>query len=197
MVKIMHNDTRKKITDFLFIDTPWQDLTIYDLVIILGNDYYKENALTIKKLLDNEKITNTTKIIITGNKGTINENIRETEAEIIYKHLLELGLDLDCILEKNATNIKENLLYVKDIIKDFTNYQKILIIGKSFIGRRVLMTLDNLNYPLEKINFYGLEVNIKKDNWYTIQESKKRIMEELIRIANYTLKGDLKMEENI
>lgn len=197
MVKIMHNDTRKKITDFLFIGTPWQDLTIYDLVIILGNDYYKENALTIKKLLDNEKITNTTKIIITGNKGTINENIRETEAEIIFKHLLELGLDLDCILEKNATNIKENLLYVKDIIKDFTNYQKILIIGKSFIGRRVLMTLDNLNYPLEKINFYGLEVNIKKDNWYTIQESKKRIMEELIRIANYTLKGDLKMEENI
>ncbi len=193
----MHNDTRKKITDFLFIGTPWQDLTIYDLVIILGNDYYKENALTIKKLLDNEKITNTTKIIITGNKGTINENIRETEAEIIFKHLLELGLDLDCILEKNATNIKENLLYVKDIIKDFTNYQKILIIGKSFIGRRVLMTLDNLNYPLEKINFYGLEVNIKKDNWYTIQESKKRIMEELIRIANYTLKGDLKMEENI
>lgn len=191
----MQNDTRAKITDFLFIGKSWEDLEVYDLVIILGNEFYKENALTIKKLFDDKKITLDTKIIISGNKGSINKGIGEAEAEIIYKHILELGLDLDCILEKNATNIKENLLYVKEIIKDFSIYKKILIIGKSFIGRRVLMSLDKLDYPLQKIHFYGLEVDIRKEDWFKLEGPKKRIMEELERIANYTLKGDLKMED--
>ena len=193
MVKLMQNDTQECITNFLFIGKPFEELTHYDLVIILGNDYYKETALTLKKLLEENKITSDTKIIISGNKGTLNKTITDTEAEIIYHHLRDFGLDLNCELEKHATNIKENLLYSKEIIKDFNLYSQILVIGKSFVGRRVLMCLDALDYPLSKIDYYGLESDITKSNWSTTPTYQNRILEELERISIYTKNKDLKL----
>ena len=152
MVKLMQNDTQECITNFLFIGKPFKELTHYDLVIILGNDYYKETALTLKKLLEENKITSDTKIIISG-----------------------------------------NLLYSKEIIKDFNLYSQILVIGKSFVGRRVLMCLDALDYPLSKIDYYGLESDITKSNWSTTPAYQNRILEELERISIYTKNKDLKL----
>ncbi len=191
----MINNTKEEITKFLFIGKDYECLTDYDLVIVLGNNFYKETALVLKKLYDDKKINEETKIIISGNKGTINKNITETEAEIIYKNLLELGLDLDCVLEKNATNVKENLIYAKEIVKNLDEFKKVLIIGKSFIARRVLMVLVALKENLAKFDFYGIEVDIKKEDWYLNKAAKKRVLEELERIAKYTIKNDLKLEE--
>lgn len=191
----MINNTKEEITKFLFIGKDYECLTDYDLVIVLGNNFYKETALVLKKLYDDKKINEETKIIISGNKGTINKNITETEAEIIYKNLLELGLDLDCVLEKNATNVRENLVYAKEIVKNLDEFKKVLIIGKSFIARRVLMVLVALKENLAKFDFYGIEVDIKKEDWYLNKAAKKRVLEELERIAKYTLKNDLKLEE--
>ena len=191
----MINNTKEEITKFLFIGKDYECLTDYDLVIVLGNNFYKETALVLKKLYDDKKINEETKIIISGNKGTINKNITETEAEIIYKNLLELGLDLDCVLEKNATNVRENLVYAKEIVKNLDEFKKVLIIGKSFIARRVLMVLVALKENLAKFDFYGIEVDIKKEDWYLNKAAKKRVLEELERIAKYTIKNDLKLEE--
>ena len=191
----MINNTKEEITKFLFIGKDYECLTDYDLVIVLGNNFYKETALILKKLYDDKKINEETKIIISGNKGTINKNITETEAEIIYKNLLELGLDLDCVLEKNATNVRENLVYAKEIVKNLDEFKKVLIIGKSFIARRVLMVLVALKENLAKFDFYGIEVDIKKEDWYLNKAAKKRVLEELERIAKYTIKNDLKLEE--
>ena len=181
----MINNTKEEITKFLFIGKDY----------VLGNNFYKETALVLKKLYDDKKINEETKIIISGNKGTINKNITETEAEIIYKNLLELGLDLDCVLEKNATNVRENLVYAKEIVKNLDEFKKVLIIGKSFIARRVLMVLVALKENLAKFDFYGIEVDIKKEDWYLNKAAKKRVLEELERIAKYTIKNDLKLEE--
>lgn len=191
----MINNTKEEITKFLFIGKDYECLTDYDLVIVLGNNFYKETALVLKKLYNDKKINEETKIIISGNKGTINKNITETEAEIIYKNLLELGLDLDCVLEKNATNVRENLVYAKEIVKNLDEFKKVLIIGKSFIARRVLMVLVALKENLAKFDFYGIEVDIKKEDWYLNKAAKKRVLEELERIAKYTIKNDLKLEE--
>lgn len=189
----MINDTISKITDFLFIGSDFSHLATYDLVIVLGNDFYEENALILKKLLENKHISKNTTIAISGAKGTINKDITSTEAELIYKECIKLNLELNFILENKATNIKENLSYVKDVLEDLNSFQHILIIGKAFIGRRVLMCAKALGYPIKKLDFYGLEVKIKKNNWYKDETYKKRILEELERISKYTLNGDLEL----
>lgn len=47
----MKNDTIDKITEFLFINKPFNELGKYDLVIVLGNNFYQENAKFIEKLV--------------------------------------------------------------------------------------------------------------------------------------------------
>lgn len=189
----MINDTKEAINKFLFINKKWEDLTSYDLVIILGNNFYKENAETIKRLYEKGKINDKTKIIISGNKGFLNQEIETTEAEIIEQKIKELNLNINCILEKKAKNIKENLDYSKRLIANFQDYNRILLIGKAFVSRRILMTSDALGYPLNKIDIYGLEVDITKENWTKETNYRKRILEELERIGKYTIKGDLKI----
>ena len=51
----MINDTKEEITKFLFIGKDYECLTDYDLVIVLGNNFYKETALVLKKLYDDER----------------------------------------------------------------------------------------------------------------------------------------------
>lgn len=189
----MINDTKNEITNFLFIGKDFYLLINYDLVIILGNEFYKENAEILSKLLKNKHINKNTTVVISGSKGKINKDITSTEASLIYDECLKLDLQLNFILEDKATNIKENLLFTKNILGDLAKFEHILIIGKAFIGRRALMCADALGYPLEKLDFYGLEVKIKKDNWFQNKIYKKRILEELERISKYTLNNDLKL----
>lgn len=189
----MNNDTINKITEFLFINIPFEGLTFYDLVIVLGNNFYEENINILERLLNNKKIDNKTKVILSGNKGKLNSDINITEAEIMANIIKERGLKLNIELEKRAVNIKENLIFSKEMAGDLKRYKKILIIGKSFVSRRILMCADSLGFNLNKIHIYGLEVDIKKDDWYRISESKKRILEEIERIGKYALKNDLKL----
>lgn len=189
----MKNDSIEKITDLLFINKDISELTHYDLIIVLGNNFYEEIALCLKDLLNKEIITENTEVIISGNKGKINANIEKTEAEIIYENIKRLNINLNCILEKEATNIKENLLNAKELINDLSKYNRILLICKSFVSRRTLMCADALNYPLDKIDIYGLEREITKKDWHNHPKSTKRVLEELERISIYCLKGDLKL----
>ena len=189
----MPNDTIEKITEFLFIGKDIDDLGNYDLVIVLGNNLYYEVALAIKNIFEKKKINNNTLIVLSGNKGSVNADITYTEAEIINAEINKLNLPLNIVLEKRATNTKENLVYVKEYLQDLNKYEHILIICKSYLGRRALMCADALNYPLEKIDIYGVSGEYNKYNWYNNPKARKRILEELQRISEYTLKGDLKM----
>ena len=163
MIKII-NDSIFQITNFIFINKEFNELTKYDLVIVLGSNYSKEIALEIQKLYENKKINNETLIIISGKKGLLNKNNKHSEAEIIASILKKLGLELNIILEKKAKNIKENLVNSKAIIKSFNKYNRLLIIGKSYVARRVIMCADHLKYPLSKIDYDGIEKDIKKDD---------------------------------
>lgn len=189
----MKNDTIDKITEFLFINIDFEKLTFYDLVIVLGNNFYEENVDILEKMLKNKHIDHNTKVILSGNKGKINNNIESTEAEIMASIIKQRRLKLNVILEEKATNIKENLEYSKAISGDLKQYKQILIIGKAFAARRILMCADALDFNISKIQIYGLEVDIKKDNWYKVPKAKERVLNELERIAKYTLKNDLKL----
>lgn len=189
----MKNDTIEKITNFLFINKPFQNLKKYDVVIVLGNNHYLENALVLQMLKEEKKINENTLIVITGNKGLLNKDISVTEADLIYSEIVKLKLNLKCVLEKEASNIKENLLFSSKLLGDLKQYNRILLVGKAFASRRILMCADAIQYPLDKVDIYGLEVDIKRDDWFKNPKFRKRVLEELGRIERYTLKGDIKM----
>lgn len=102
-------------------------------------------------------------------------------------------MKLNCFIEPNATNIKENLLFSKKLVKSLNNYNKILLVGKSFASRRILMCADALNFPLNRIDIYGIEKDICKDTWYQNEKSKNRVLTELERIGKYAINKDLKI----
>lgn len=189
----MRNDTIEKITDFLFISKQIEELTSYDLVMVLGNNFYKENVDILEELLSKNIINENTKVVLSGNKGKLNENIKDTEAEIMLELIQRRGLKLNCILEKKATNIKENLAFSKKLVGDLASYKSILIIGKSFASRRILMCADALGFPLESLHIYGFQVDIRKEDWFNSPKAKKRILGELERIGKYALNKDLKL----
>ena len=189
----MINDTIEKMAEKQNTLLKKLEIGKYDLVIVLGNNLYKETAFALKNLYDKALIDKKTLVILSGNKGLVNADITSTEAEIINEEINKLNLKLNIGLEKKATNTKENLFYVKEYLKSFENYQSILIICKSYLARRALMCADALDYPLKKMDIYGISGESNKDNWYEIPKARKRILEELQRISEYTLKGDLKM----
>ena len=102
----MKNDSIDKITEFLFVNKNFDELSKYDLVIVLGNNFYQENANLLKQLLISNKINNDTLIVLSGSKGLINSDIEKTEAELIYEKVKELKININCVVEPNATNIK-------------------------------------------------------------------------------------------
>lgn len=189
----MKNDSINKITDFLFVNKTFDELSNYDLVIVLGNNFYQENANLLKQLFTSNKINNDTLIVLSGNKGLVNNNIIKSEAELIYEKTKELEINLNCIVEPKATNIKENLLFSKTLVGSLEKYNRILLVGKAFASRRILMCADNLGYPIDKLDIYGLEVDIFKTSWYQNKDSKERVLAELERIGKYAIQNDLKI----
>ncbi len=189
----MQNDTIEKITDFIFMGKKIEELDFYNLAIVLGNNLYEETAECLKDLVNLNKIDATSTIIISGKKGTLNKDLDGTEAEIIYQKFLKYNLNIPCLLEKEATNTKENLLFSLKYLEDIKSYRKILLICKSFLARRAFMCAYNLDYPIDSIDIIGVEKEFGKDNWFTNALSRKRVLAELERISLYTEKGDLKL----
>lgn len=185
-------DTISSISNFLFIDKNFTDETPIDMTIILGNDWVE----TMEEVYELYSKMHIGKIFISG--GAVNKEIPES---LIFKRRGEtLGIaSEDMILEDKSTNTKENFQNLYNIIDKeigFDSIKNILIVCKTFHTRRALMTAKNF-FP-ESINYFFLpmpdERKIYKESWWLEDESKKRVLEEIERIAKYTLKGDLKLD---
>lgn len=189
---IYPNDTIEAITNFLFLES--DPLKPCEIAIVFGNDYV-ETMLTVKALLDQGLIKD--KIVLTGhsaNKDKIPEAIR------FYEYGVKLGIPENIMLiEPNATNTLENLLFSKQVIekkyKKLKDIESIMFIAKAFVMRRIQMTAYSL-YPENTDYIYCPIVdkagrNIGRDCWWKSEVATKRVLEEIRRIAEYTLKGDL------
>lgn len=66
------------------------------------------------------------------------------------------------------------------------------------MSRRAKMCASACGYPAEAIDFYGTVdkkgKNIGSDSWWTNEAAVKRVLEELKRVAEYSLKGDLSIK---
>ena len=109
------------------------------------------------------------------------------------------------VLEDQATNSYENLAFTKKLIEEnevlFSDarelgaFGRILIIGKSFMMRRVEMCARRLGYPMEKLAYFGTVDregrNIGKDCWWLNESAVARVFGEIERIGKYAAEGDL------
>jgi hypothetical protein len=186
----------RAITNFLFIEDDIDDLKKSDLVIILCNNNINGIVSVFDRLYKNNIIDNGSLVVISGDRGPL-DDFEGKECEAVFNKLVnEYGYDSKMFaLEKNATNIYENLKYSKEIIEDFDKYNNTIIIGAAFALRRIKLCASGMNYPLEKVQFVGT-VNIEKrpisiDNWWQDDIARIRVYEELERIGKYLIKGDL------
>ncbi len=192
------SETIEKISEFLFIEESIKNLPAVDLVIVFGSEFIEGTVDELEKLIDSKIILPTTKVILTGNVGSLNSN-EKSEAKRMYEEVISRNLNKDLfIIEDKATNAYENLLFSKDIILNiggFEKYNNILFVAKSFMLRRTKMCASKLEYPVNKIHYYGLVDangrNISKNEWFKSDVSKKRVLEELERIGKYAVKGDI------
>ncbi len=183
--------TIEAITNFLFLESEIIEKT--DLIFVFGSSHL-ETMDEVKKIYD-KKITD--KIFITGHSK---DKLNEIEADRFYKQGIKLGIpEKNFLLEREATNTKENIINSMPIIEEaigFKNIKKIMFVCKAFHTRRVLMTAKKF-FP-ENIEYYFLpiigEKNIRKDNWWKNKVSETRVLEELCRIGEYALKGDISLK---
>lgn len=74
-----------------------------------------------------------------------------------------------------------------------------MFVAKAFVTRRIAMTAKNLypdfvqTYYLPTVDDTETGKNIRSDNWWINDAAKKRVFKEIKRIAEYTIKGDLKL----
>lgn len=196
------SETIQSITNFLFIGKPEQDLKCYDLILVLGNEQIEDTADEISMLIRRNHIDSNAAIVFTGNVGSLNkgsapEALRLNEAVKNRSVITSQRI----IIEDKATNSLENFKFSKPLIEDvkrIDEFNQILCICKAFLTRRAKMCAAACGYPVDKIDFYGtvdkVGKNIGVDTWYQSDAAIKRVMEEIKRIAEYTLKGDLSLE---
>lgn len=193
------SETIKAITEFLFIGKSSADLRPADLVIVLGNEFVEGTVLEIKALYEAGIIKNDAKIILSGATGTLNKG-EELECERLYSYAVEkYHMPPELFLKEcKATNTYLNFLYSKELIQQmggFDSFSSILCIGKAFILRRASMYAAKLEYPIEKMQYYGTVdkqgKNIGADCWWESETATERVMAEIKRIGEYFEKGDL------
>ena len=190
--------TISAITDFLFIGKPEEELSFYDLVILLGNDDITGNVNALINLYDKKHFDDKSLIIISGNVGSLNST-KSPEAHRMFNLLKGSDFPMDrVIVEDKSTNALENFKYSLLLISkvaSIDSFSKILCIGRAFMGRRAIMSASACGYPIESIDYYGTVdrqgKNIGPDSWWKSEPAKIRVLEELKRISEYTLKGDI------
>ena len=196
-----HSETINAITKFLFIGKEESNLKTYELVIFLGNDDIEGNANAIKMLWDTGHINLNSTVILSGNVGSLNQG-KEPEAIRLFNAVVDIGLPREIfVLEKQATNALENFKFSKPMaeqIKPLEKFNGILCIGRAFMCRRAKMCASACGYPTEAIDFYGTVdkkgKNIGPNSWWKNEAAIKSVLEELKRVAEYTLKGDLSIK---
>ncbi len=182
----MHS-TQQAISDFLFLrDEP----APVDLCVVLGSRY----AETMDGAIDLWHRGWTPRILITGHGP---KEDQEKEADLFREYALQNNVPEKIILmEREARHTRDNFERSAPIIESEMGWESVrtvAIIGKPYHMRRALMTARRF-WP-EHIRFLMLPSNLpqdmKADNWWESDWGRTRIMDELRRIGEYGVKGDL------
>lgn len=187
----MASTTIEAITQLLFLE---DHLDGADLLFVFGNDWLPTMDV-VSSLYSTGRYR---KVLISGHSAR--KDREKSEASRFMERGLELGMPSDAfLLEHNATNTKENLEFSLPIIEahlGLNSVSSVVFVCKTFHTRRVLMTARKYLPAQVKFGFVPMldERNIGRDNWWNDSVSVERVVAELRRIAEYTLKGDLSIQ---
>lgn len=191
--------TVEAITNFLFIGEEKEQLKKSDLVIVLGNHIIDIMMGELADLYNIGKIKKEATIILSGATGDMTKG-QALECDQMYESAVEqYGMPASLFLkEPKATNAYLNMVYAKDLILEqggFENYEQILCVGNSFLLRRASMYASKLEYPMERMQFFGVYDrdgrNISPDGWWKSEVSVQRVMAEIERIGKYYATGNM------
>ena len=144
-------------------------------------------------------IAKTATIILSGATGDMTAG-QALECDQMYASAVEkYGMPAELFLKENkATNAYLNMVYAKDLILKqggFEQYQNILCVGNSFLLRRASMYASKLEFPMERMQFFGVYDkegrNISPDGWWKSEVSIQRVMAEIERIGKYYATGNM------
>lgn len=116
-----------------------QPLKKVDCILVLGNFDIRTAQYGAKLFLEGYAPL----IITTGNKSDSNRNLWDLpEAQIFANEAMRLGVPKDKILlEQNATNTGENIVFTKKLIEDMgLQINSFIVVQKPYMLRRVYAT---------------------------------------------------------
>ena len=187
----------KAITEFIFIGEPAENLVPSDLVIVLGNHIIDIMMGEVADLYEQGKITKDASIILTGANGDMTAG-QPPECDQMYEAAVEkyhMPAKL-FVKEPKATNAYLNMVYAKEMIEEkggFEAFGHMLVVGNSFLLRRISLYAAKLGFPAERMQYYGVwdkeGRNIGPDSWWKSEVAVNRVMAEVERIGKYYGEG--------
>jgi uncharacterized SAM-binding protein YcdF (DUF218 family) len=181
------HDTRAAIARFLFIEDPPGPV---DLAVVLGSPTV--SSLTPALSLYHHGLTS--RILISGSGPTPSGL---PEWQLYRNHAVANGIPPEALLiEPEATNTRENLIYGADLIDRVIGWQNIsaiAICAKAYHLRRAFMTARKV-FP-ERVSLLALPAlgpgDMTPNDWWTTPQGRNRVLAELGRISDYSLKNHL------
>lgn len=189
----------KAITEFIFIGEPVDALTPSDLVIVLGNHIIDIMMGEVADLYATGKIMKDATIILTGANGDMTAG-QPPECDQMYEAAVEkYGMPAELFVkEPKATNAYLNMVYAKELIEakgGLDAFRNILVVGNSFLLRRISLYAAKLGFPADRMQYYGVwdknGRNIGPDSWWTSEVAVNRVMAEVERIGKYYADGNM------
>jgi len=179
--------TIRAITNFIFVkDKPKRA----DLIIVPGSS---QKQLP-KKAVSLYKKGLATKILFTGG---FNPKIGKNESDFGKEIALKAGVPQGGILMENkSSNTKENAEEAVKIVKKYKiSCKRIILVSKPYHSRRLKMTFAKF-FPRSEIIIIPVQDEriITASNWWKDKEKTNRVMEEVKKIGEYYLKGDLSLD---
>ena len=172
------------ITNFIFLKHRLQKA---DLIIVPGSSHPQlpqKAALLYQKGFAK-------KILFTGG---FNPKSGKNDCDFGKKiALAESVAEEDIFCENQSTNTKENAIEARKLIQAKRLKSKtILLVCKTYHARRLQMTFGKI-FPKSRLFFIPVidKRKITKFNWWESKEKADMVMDELRKIGEYFLKGDL------
>lgn len=189
----------KAVTEFIFIGKPAEKLVPSDLVIVLGNHIMDIMMGEVADLYRTGKITKDATIILSGANGDMTAG-QPPECDQMYEAAVQkYGMpETLFVKEPKATNAYLNMVYAKEIIDEnggMEAFSRILVVGNSFLLRRVSLYAAKLGFPAERLQYFGVwdkeGRNIGPDSWWKSEVAVNRVMAEVERIGKYYQDGNM------
>jgi uncharacterized SAM-binding protein YcdF (DUF218 family) len=180
-------NSRAAISDFLFVE---EAAVAVDLAFVCCSP----NISNLMPALALYQTGLTPYILITGGNPS-NEGVEEWR--LYQDTALAKGVPQTALLiEKRATNTAENAAFGAALIEATLGWgaiQRMAVCAKPFHMRRALMTVRN--HVPDSVEIFARPPNdpgdLARHNWWHTTWGRTRVLEELGKISQYALKGDL------